>query len=172
MGDFFAPGSPPSLPRGALARPRALQEAPRDPPRATKVDLRRQKSDPQRPKSTQGDPKARFWSDFRRFLVDFWSILAPKSGSKRLRRSALRMMFSGTILPSVWKSMATVAHIGKRFRFHFQHDRRIDSGFGLRFDGHGGAHREAIWVPMATVAHIGGRFGNRVSIRFGNRWPR
>ena len=110
----------------------------------------------------------RFLTIFRRFLID----LGPKSGSKRLRRSALRMMFSGTILPSVWKSMATVAHIGKRFRFHFQHDRRIDSGFGLRFDGHGGAHREAIWVPMATVAHIGERFGNRVSIRFGNRWPR
>ena len=64
-----------------------------------------------------------------------------------------------SILTSVWKSMATVAHIGKRFRFHFQHDRPIDSGFGLKFDGHGGAHREAIWVPLPTVAHIGGRFG-------------
>ncbi len=63
--------------------------------------------------------------------------------------------------------MATVAHIGKRFRFHFQHDRRIDSGFSLRFDGHGGAHREAmsilvsVCVSMATVAHIGQRFGYR-----------
>ena len=64
LGDFLAPRSPPSLPRGALARPRALQEAPRDPPRATKVDLRRRKSDPERPKSTQGGPKARFLSDF------------------------------------------------------------------------------------------------------------
>ena len=35
LGDFFAPRSPPSLPRGALGRPRALQEEPRDPQRAT-----------------------------------------------------------------------------------------------------------------------------------------
>ena len=133
LGDFFAPRSPPSFPRGALARPRALQEAPRDPPRATKVDLRRQESDPKRPKSTQGGPKARFWSDFGRFLVDFWLILAPKSGSKRLRRNDLRMMFSGAILTSVWRSMATVAHIGKRFgcdlRFHFACDVGVDLVF-------------------------------------------
>ncbi len=67
---------------------------------------------------------------------------------------------------TVWKSMATVAHSGKRFRFDFQHGRPIDSGFGLSFDGHGGAQWEAISVRFPT------RSSDRFWFRSGFRWPR
>ena len=85
---------------------------------------------------------------------------------------SISSMIVGSILVSVCVSMATVAHIGKRFGYRWRRWRTLgnDSGiefrYGLEIDGHGGAQWEAISVRFPT------RPSDRFWFRSGFRWPR
>ena len=63
---------------------------------------------------------------------------------------SISSMIVGSILVSVCVSMATVAHIGKRFGYRWRRWRTLGGDSGSSFD--------TVWKSMATVAHSGKRF--------------